>query len=120
MIACPSNMITLFLTLFSLLVAPNSNTPPLSLHEAMVVVHVVDLNDEALLRLTKEVGRSETISLEYTCVASGVLVIQFRDVSVTDRGDIVAMARKLLDQAGITSGVDVLHVEVITRGPGRC
>ncbi|MBK9418643.1 MAG: hypothetical protein IPN62_15510 [Flavobacteriales bacterium] len=110
----------LLVSLLSLILVPRTVALPAVLHEAVVVVHVADFNNEALDRLTKEVGRSETTSLEYACVASGVLVIQFRDVSVTDRGDIIALARKLLEQAGVSSGVEVLHVEVVTRGPGRC
>jgi hypothetical protein len=110
----------LLVPLLSLLLMPRAEAPATVLHEAMVVVHINGFNEEALVRLTKEVGRSETTSLEYSCVASGVVVIQFREVSVTDRGDIIALARKLLEQAGITSGVEVLHVEVVTRGPGRC
>lgn len=51
---------------------------------------------------------------------SGVVVLKFSDVPVTERADAITMARRLLGEAGIEQGVEFLHVTVEAKGPGKC
>jgi hypothetical protein len=89
-------------------------------YDAMVVVAVSDLSAEALSRLHKQVGGDATVSIEYACLWSGVLVLKFSAVAVAERADVVAMARRRLEAAGIKGAVDYLHVHIEPRGTGKC
>jgi hypothetical protein len=88
--------------------------------DAQVVVHITDLDDSMLARLATQVGKDRSTTLEYSCVWSGVVVLKFSDVSVTERADAITMARRLLGEAGIEQGVEFLHVTVEAKGPGKC
>lgn len=88
--------------------------------DVQVVVHITDLNDSMLARLATQVGKDRSTTLEYSCVWSGVVVLKFSDVPVTERADAITMARRLLGEAGIEQGVEFLHVTVEAKGPGKC
>lgn len=88
--------------------------------DAQVVVHITDLDDAQLARLATQVSKDRNTTLEYSCVWSGVVVLKFSDVPVTERADAITMARRLLGEAGIEQGVEFLHVTVETKGPGKC
>ncbi len=88
--------------------------------DAQVVVHITDLDDAMLAKLAVQVGKDRRTTLEYSCVWSGVVVLKFSDVSVTERADAITMARRLLGEAGIEQGVEFLHVTVEAKGPGKC
>lgn len=88
--------------------------------DAQVVVHITDLDDAELAKLAVQVGKERSTTLEYSCVWSGVVVLKFSDVAVTERADAITMARRLLSAAGIEQGVEILHVTVEAKGPGKC
>jgi hypothetical protein len=88
--------------------------------DAQVVVHITDLDDAQLARLATQVSKDRNTTLEYSCVWSGVVVLKFSDVPVTERADVITMARRLLGEAGIEQGVEFLHVTVEAKGPGKC
>jgi ABC-type dipeptide/oligopeptide/nickel transport system permease component len=93
---------------------------PAITYEAQVVVHIDDLDDEAMARLSKAVGREKNVSIEYSCVWSGVVVLKFAESPVSERADVISLARRLLSSADIEKGVEYLHVFAEARGPGRC
>lgn len=85
-------------------------------YDVQVVVAVKGLDDEALARLAKE----PSVSIEYSCVWSGVVVLKYLGVPSGDRADAITMARRSFASAGIDQGVEVLHVHVEATGPGKC
>jgi hypothetical protein len=95
-----------------------SNAPAAA--DAQVVVHITDLDDAQLARLATQVSKDRNTTLEYSCVWSGVVVLKFSDVPVTERADAITMVRRLLGEAGIEQGVEFLHVTVEAKGPGKC
>jgi ABC-type dipeptide/oligopeptide/nickel transport system permease component len=110
-----------FLLLFALIPSAIALPPaPPVTYEAQVVVHIDDLDDEAMARLSKAVGREKNVSIEYSCVWSGVVVLKFAESPVSERADVISLARRLLSSAEIEKGVEYLHVFAEARGPGRC
>lgn len=85
-----------------------------------VVLSISGFDQEAYARLSAEVGRSTSTTLEYACLWTGVLVLKFTDVSVADRADAMTYTRRLLQSAGIEKGVEFLHVHAEPRGAGKC
>lgn len=86
----------------------------------MVVLSVTDLDDATLENLRTVVGKSKSSYMEYSCVWSGVVVIKFSDISVGERSDVITLARRLLCEAGMERGVEVVYVHVEARGEGKC
>ena len=95
-------------------------TLPTGSFDAMVVLHIDGLDDAKLAKLTHAIGADREVGLEYSCVLSGVVVLRFMNASVGERADIITLAKRQLSTAGIEQGVEVLHVHVQERGPGKC
>ena len=99
--------------------APSSADPALS-YDALVVVHITGLNDASLAQLSMLVGRDKSVSMEDSCGWSGVVVVRCSDIAVSERADVIQLARRQLSSAGIEQGVEYLHVHAEPRGTGKC
>lgn len=88
--------------------------------DALVVLNIAGFDDAQHEALVREVARNRQATLEYTCVWSGIAVLKFSDVSVSERADVIQLARRILNSAGIERGVDYLHVHAEPRGGGKC
>ena len=116
---------TLLFVLFTLLspfhrvdaAVPTLDAPT---YDALVVLEVEGLDDAMLARLSAQVGKQRDQTLEYACTWSGVVVLKMNEINVTDRADVITMARRLLLGAGIEQGVEVLHVHMAPAGTGKC
>ncbi|HRF81441.1 MAG TPA: hypothetical protein PL070_15295 [Flavobacteriales bacterium] len=115
----------LFLLALSLLSTSKAH-PPIAISttlagaDVQVVMHITGLDDTQLSRLASEVGRDRALSLEYSCAWSGVVVLKYTDVAVTERADAITMTRRLLAKAAIEQQVEFLHITLELRGPGKC
>lgn len=110
-----------FLLLFAMIPSAIASPPATPItYEAQVVVHIDDLDDAAMGRLSAVVGREKNVNIEYSCVWSGVVVLKFAESPVNERADVISLARRLLSSAEIEKGVEYLHVFAEARGPGRC
>ncbi|MBL7962435.1 MAG: hypothetical protein JNM31_01200 [Flavobacteriales bacterium] len=91
-----------------------------SSYDAHVVMHIALFDEAALERLTREVGRSKDVTLEYSCVWSGIVVFKCTGIPVGERADVITYVRRILTSAGIDRGVEFLKVHVEPAGPGKC
>lgn len=111
----------LFAFLLLLLPLVSNAAPPVSGgYEAMAVVHIEGMNDAMLASLAKHVGQERTMTLEYSCVWSGVVVLRFADTSAAEKADVVTLVLRHLHEAGITKGVEVQYVQVRATSGGKC
>ncbi|MCB0770245.1 MAG: hypothetical protein KDC00_07550 [Flavobacteriales bacterium] len=94
--------------------------PTVATHDAMVVLHLTDLDDDAMAALARTVGAEKDVILEYSCVWSGIVVMKFSGISVAERADVITLARRQLTMAKVDNAVEFLHVHVEERGPGKC
>lgn len=100
--------------------SPTATSTTLAGADVQVVMHITGLDDTQLSRLAAEIGRDRSLSLEYSCVWSGVVVLKYTDVAVTERADAITMTRRLLTKADIEQPVEFLHITLEPRGPGKC
>ena len=118
-----TNGLFLLFALFSngmVLAGPPLASPP-AMSTVQVVLHIDGFNDALYGRLSAEVGRDHSIGIEYSCTWSGVVVIQFNEAPVSERGDVVTMTQNLLARAGIEKGVEFLHITLeAQQGSGKC
>ena len=89
-------------------------------YDAMVVLRVSDLGDEDMAALSRQLGKQQQVTLEYSCTWSGVLVMKLSGIPVNERADVITLARRQLVQAGVEKPMEVLHVHVEARGTGKC
>lgn len=89
-------------------------------NEVQVVVLINELDDAGLARLAKEVVKEGSVTMEYSCTASGVVVLKYSGVSASERADAITMVRRTLANAGLDKGMEVLHVHIEESGPGKC
>ena len=88
---------------------------------AQVGLHIDGFYEALYGRLSAEVGKDHSIGIEYSCTWSGVVVLQFNEAPVSERGDAVTMTQNLLGKAGIEKGVEFLRITVEERsGSGKC
>lgn len=95
-------------------------TPATATYEVNVVLHIDGLDEAMLTRLGRQVAKERTVTIEYSCLASGVVVLRFAESPVNERADVVTVVRRQLTAAGIERGVEFLHVHAEARGPGKC
>lgn len=89
-------------------------------YDVQVVVVVKGLDDPGLSRLAREVAKDPSLTLEYSCAWSGVLVLKYTGAASGERADAITLVRRNLSGAGLEKGMEVLHVHAEATGPGRC
>jgi len=89
-------------------------------NDVAVVVHIKGLDDAMYGRLAKVIASEPSASLEYGCVWSGIVVFKFNDTAFAERADVVSHVSRIMDDARISAPVEVLHVHMEARGPGKC
>lgn len=89
-------------------------------YDVQVVVVVKDLDDAGLSRLAREVAKDPSLTLEYSCAWSGVVVLKYNSVASGERADAITLVRRTLSGAGLDKGMEVLHVHAEATGPGKC
>jgi hypothetical protein len=108
---------------FLLLLLPYAATAAIPVsggHEALVVVHIDGLDDAMLTALAKHVGQERSLTMEYTCAWSGIVVLRFTDTSASEKADVITLVNRHLHEAGIDKGVEVQFVQVRATGAGKC
>jgi len=116
----PKLLVLLFALLWSAPMTTAVAQATSTAYDARVVVAVKDLDDEALSRLARVIGREKTVGIEYSCTRAGVLVLLLTEVPSRERADVIMLVRRHLSAAGIERGVEVLHVHVEASGVGKC
>jgi hypothetical protein len=60
------------------------------------------------------------LTLEYSCVWSGIVVMRFADTSASEKADVITLALRHLHEAGIDQGVEVHYVKLRAASSGKC
>jgi hypothetical protein len=118
----PTNMRNVMLA-FLLLLMPLSHraaAPVPGGYEALAVVHINGLDDAGLAALAKHVGQERAVTIEYTCVWSGIVVLRFSDTSASEKADVITLVTRHLHEAGIHKDCEVQFVQVRATSGGKC
>lgn len=109
----------IFLFLFALFLQPAHASPACQAppaFDAMGIIKIQDLDDAMMAKLSAEIGKLRNVSLEW----SDVVVLKMNEVSVGERAEVVTLARRYLTNAGISRGIEYLHVHVEGSGTNKC
>ncbi len=116
-------MRTLIIFLFALFLQPlhassTCEAPPA--FDAMVIIKIQDLDDAMMAKVSAEIGKQRNVTMEYSCTWSDVVVLKMNGISVGERADVISLARRSLTNAGISRGIEYLHVHVEGSGVNKC
>ncbi|WKZ67655.1 MAG: hypothetical protein QY325_06935 [Flavobacteriales bacterium] len=114
-----SRTIALFL-LLPMLVAWAPSIAVAQNQDAHLVLKLQAFDADAHARLQAEVAKDRSMSLEYACEWSGVVVLKLTDVPLSDRADAITYVRRLLQSARVDKGAEFLNVHLEARGTGKC
>jgi hypothetical protein len=98
--------------------APGCGAPPA--FDAMVILKIQDLDDAMMAKLSAEIGKQRNVTIEYSCTWSDVVVLKMNEISVGERADVITLARRYLTNAGISRGIEYVHVHVQGSGMNKC
>ena len=117
-------MRTLFLfVLFVGLFGPASfaqGDVPSSGTDGLVTVRVEGFDDAGLARIAARIAKEQQVSLEYTCLRSGIVVLHFQALQVSERADVITVVKRLFQQAGITGAIDFLDIHLERSALNKC
>ncbi len=88
--------------------------------DGLVTVRVDDLDDAGLGRISARIAKEQQVSLEYTCLRSGIVVLHFQALQVSERADVITVVKRLFQQAGITGVIDFLDIHVERSALNKC
>lgn len=88
--------------------------------EAIVTLQLTGMDDEAWQRVMARIGRERGTNMEYVCQRAGILVLRSQQLSVREKADVMTLVRRLLDEAGIHTPVEFLHVYLERQTWNKC
>lgn len=86
------------------------NDAPTVLTEAFVTVRIDGLDHADMARLVNGIGKEQNARIEYSCVRSGVVVLFLNALPASERADVIAVVKRLIQKAGLKGNVDFLDV----------
>ena len=93
---------------------------PSSTTETLVTLRVEGLDDVGLARIETRISKEPNANMEYSCLATGVVVLHFRSLPATEKADVIATVKRMLTQAGITGPVEFLNVHMEQGAGNKC
>lgn len=87
---------------------------------AIVTIRVNGMNEAQWREVSARVGREAHVNIEYSCTASGVMVLRLRQIAATERSDVMTLVKGLLHEAGVKGHIDFLDVHVEPGDGNRC
>lgn len=102
---------------WSLIAQNDPVTPTLN---AIVTVRVSDLSEDIWPRLSARIAREDNMNIEYSCLTTGILVLQMKHVQASEKADVMAIVKRILHEAGVKGHIDFLDVQVRHESMMRC
>lgn len=93
---------------------------PSGVMEAIVTLHDPGVDVQAWQRFAVRVGKETGANIEYSCQRAGIIVLRFERPTIQEKADAITLVRRLLNEAGITTSVEFLHVHVERVSQNKC
>ena len=77
-------------------------------------------NHDGLVAISARVARETNMNIEYSCVRTGVLVLHIQPVQVSEKADVMALVRRVLQEAAVKGKIDFLDIHVDEEGWNKC
>jgi hypothetical protein len=97
-----------------------AQTDPGTTVNAMVTVRIGALSESAWPKVTERISREANVSVEYSCLTTGILVLRLQHITVSDKADVMALVKRLLHEGGVKGTIEFLDVQVFHESTNRC
>ncbi|MEO8589402.1 MAG: hypothetical protein ABI432_08550 [Flavobacteriales bacterium] len=87
---------------------------------AMVTVRVSGMDEALWSKVNARVMKEPNANVEYSCIATGIIVLRMRNLAITEKSDVMALVRRILTEAGVKGQIDYLDVHVEPGDGNRC
>ncbi len=88
--------------------------------DAIVTLRIDGLDHDGLVAISARVARETNMNIEYSCVRTGVLVLHIQPVQVSEKADVMALVRRVLQEAAVKGKIDFLDIHVDEEGWNKC
>lgn len=88
--------------------------------DAIVTMHIDDLTEAQWAHLAARVGREPSMSVEYNCMRTCVVVLRMQQLHVSEKADVMQLVKHLLKEAEVPGAVRFLDVHVEQQGGNKC
>lgn len=85
-------------------------------YDSIVVVKVHDITGDQYLAISEAVVKETDVTLEYTCLWSGLVVIKINNTSFSSKGDVYAYVSRMINQSTDVKKLELIHVHTETSG----
>ncbi len=88
-------------------------------YSSLVIVKVQGLNTDSYNKIAAGINKESSMSLEYSCLESDVIVIKYKH-TFNEKGDVQhAIKNKLKKWVGATK-VEFIHIDMVLGGVFKC
>lgn len=88
--------------------------------DAIVTLRIDALDHDGLVAISARVARETNMNIEYSCVRTGVLILHIQPVQVSEKADVMALVRRVLQEAAVKGKIDFLDIHVDEEGWNKC
>jgi len=108
----------IFIMLFSISSYGNYNMEVDS-YSSLVIIKVKGLNSDTFNKISQGIGKEVSLSLEYSCLQSDVIVIKYKH-SFSEKGDVQHYINNKLKRWIGANQVEFIHIDMVLGGSSKC
>lgn len=112
-------MILICLSVRALLSAAQTDPGAVTVN-AIVTVRVGSLSEAVWAQAAARISAEDKVDVEYSCTATGIIVMRLQHVAVSEKADVMAIVKRLLHEGGVKGNIEFLDVHVFPEGADRC
>lgn len=87
---------------------------------AIVTLRVGSLSGSVWTKVAARISKEDQVDVEYSCIATGIIVMRLQHVAASEKADIMAVVKRLLHEGGVKGNIEFLDVHVFPEGADRC
>lgn len=109
----------LLITAFAIRVDAQIDAPA-SGADAYITILIPDLTADEWQHLQERVGKEREANIEYGCLTTGVVVLRLQHLQVSEKGDVIAVVNRILNDAHVKGTARYLDVHVEPQSGNKC
>lgn len=88
-------------------------------HSSLVIVKIAGLNADVLNKINKGISKNASMSLEYSCLQSNVIVVKYLH-SFSEKADVQHYINSNFKKWGRVKNIEFIFIDLQTTGISKC
>jgi len=109
----------LLISVFAFRVGAQTDAPAAGA-DAYLTLLIPDLTADEWQRLQARIGQEREANIEYGCLTTGVVVLRLQHLQVSEKGDVIAVMNRILNDAHVKGTARYLDVHVEPQSGNKC